>query len=210
MRGLSSVSNRAGSARRNSTSCRACASLRRYTLPPTPGPSAATKSSVASGRWRAWPGGSKNRGAPNRPQQPQPPRRSDTRNRADEAVHPASGLLPDLDGRRLRLEFAAREVLELVRPERAVLLARVEFFGEPRRGVHEVRRVLVRHGRDQPELGAVGPQRVDLFGALVTGHDDHGAATERAADHREAGCRRRRGLLSATVPDCRARPCVAL
>ena len=113
----------------------------------------------------------------------------------DEAVDAALGLLPDFRSRGLRMEFAVREVLELVGPERAAGILLVHCRGDAARRVHKVLRVLVRHRRDQAHLGAVRPQRLDLGAALVIRHDDNAAITQRAANQRQADARVARRAL---------------
>ena len=86
------------------------------------------------------------------PPRPQPLRdpgeRAARADRADEAVDPPAGLLPDLGRRALDVRPPVGDVVELVGPDRAVRLGRIELLREPARVAHVVVRVAVRHRRD--------------------------------------------------------------
>ena len=84
------------------------------------------------------------------------------------------------------MDVAVGDVVELVGPDRARRLARVERLGEARGVLHVVVGVAVGHRRHLDELGAEQAQRVLLLLRLGVGDDDDGAEAERVAEHGEA------------------------
>ena len=74
------------------------------------------------------------------------------------------------------------EIVELVRPDRAVGFALRQLLGEAAGKFLVVVRVAVGDGRHFDQLGAEKRQRVLLLLALRVGDDDHGAEAERIAD----------------------------
>src|SRR3546814_6469203 len=106
--------------------------------------------------------------------------------RADEAVDPATSLLPYFGTGGLVMGRAGRDIFELVGPDRAIGLGLRQARGVPLRHLHVIVGVGVRNRRDLDQLGAERAKRVLLLLALRLGDDDDGAHAERVGDHGEA------------------------
>src|SRR5271170_1353094 len=101
---------------------------------------------------------------------------------ADEAVDLAVGLPPDFRPRRFDVTLTVGDVVELVRPDRAVLFGLRQLFSEPAGKLHVVVGVGIWNGRHLDQFGAAQPQHIFLLVALGFRDDDHGAIAHRIAD----------------------------
>ena len=126
--------------------------------------------------------------------------------RADEAVDLAVGLLPDFRPGRLDMALAVGDVVELVGPDRAVLLGLRQLRGEPAGDFHVIVRVGVGDRRHLDQFRAAQPQRVLLLLALGFRDDDDGAEAHGVADQRKADA----GIAGGAFDDDAARPQFAL
>ena len=122
--------------------------------------------------------------------------------RADEAVDAPVHLLPDLGRRALHMRLSVHDVVELVRPDRAVRIARRDLLGKPARIAHVVVGVAVRHRRHLDELGAREADHILLFLALGLRDHDDGAKPHRGADQRQPDP----GIAGGPLDDGPARP----
>ena len=77
------------------------------------------------------------------------------------------------------------DVVELVRPDRAIRLRRRQALSEPPGDLHVVVWIRVRDGRHLDQLRAREPQHVLLFLALRFGNDDHGSEAQHVRHERE-------------------------
>ena len=93
------------------------------------------------------------------------------------------------------------DIVELVGPDRAVLLALRQLLGEPAGELHVIVRIGIRDRRHLDQLGAAEPQRVFLLLALRFRNDDHRAKAERVADQRKPDA----GIARGTLDDHAAR-----
>ena len=77
------------------------------------------------------------------------------------------------------------DVVELVGPDRAILLRPRELLGETSGQLHVVVGIGIGHGGDFDQLGAAEPEHVLLLLALGVRDDDDAAKAERIADQRQ-------------------------
>src|SRR5687767_10012113 len=105
--------------------------------------------------------------------------------RADEAVDLAVGLVPDLRAGGAVVAHAVGDVVELVGPDHAVGVARLQLLGQAAGDLHVVVRVLVGHGRHFLELGAGEAQHVLLLLRLGVRDHDQGLVAARVPDQRQ-------------------------
>ena len=122
--------------------------------------------------------------------------------RAHEAVDLALGLRPDLRPGGLDVALAVGDVVELVRPDRAMRLRLVELLGEPTGDLHVIVRIGIGHRRHLDQLRPAQAQRVFLLLALRVGNDDDGAIAERVGDERKADA----GVAGGSLDDHPAGP----
>src|SRR5690606_25093401 len=107
-------------------------------------------------------------------------------NRAAEAVDLPFRLIPDLFGCRLDMCLAVCDVVELVRPDRAVRLRLGELFGKPPRVLHIVVGILVRDRRNPDQRGSEQTERILLLLRLCLWDYDDRAEAHGSADHRQS------------------------
>jgi hypothetical protein len=79
------------------------------------------------------------------------------------------------------VRVAVRGVVELVAPDGVRSLV-----GKARRGFLVMVRIAVRHGFDDPHVGAERAEQGSLLGRLVVGHHDHAAVAALVAEMHEA------------------------
>ena len=102
--------------------------------------------------------------------------------------------------------LAVGDVVELVRPDRAVRFALRQLLGQPAGNLHVVVGIGVGNGRHLDQLGAAEPEHVLLLLALRFRDHDHGAKAEGIADEGQSDP----GITSGAFHDHAARPQGAL
>ena len=126
--------------------------------------------------------------------------------RAGEAVDLAVGLAPDFRPGGFDVALAVGDIVELVRPDRAVVLGLRQLLGEPPGNLHVVIGVGVGDRRHLDQLRAAQAQHVLLLLALRLRDDDDGAKPHGIANQGEADA----GIAGGALDDHAARPQRAL
>src|SRR5690606_25985269 len=108
---------------------------------------------------------------------------------AAEAIHLSARLFPDFLGRCLDVSLAVGNIVELVRPDRAIGLGFREGFGKTCGVLHVVVRIPVWDRGHFHQGGAEQAQRVFLLLRLGLRNDDHRPEAHGGADYRQADAR---------------------
>ena len=120
---------------------------------------------------------------------PTPAMRSPRADRADEAVHVPLEVVENLRAGRFVMSAAIGDVVELVRPDRAVRLGLRQRVCETAGIADVVVRIGVGNGGHLDQLGPGHPQHVLLFLGLGVRDDDDRAIAQSARHHRDADAR---------------------
>ena len=123
-------------------------------------------------------------------------------NGTDKTIHPPVGLLPDFCSRGAAVDIHIGEVVELARPDGAVLFLSGEFFRQPLGSVYIVVGVAVRGGAHQVQVSAQQFQRVNLFLALGNGHDHRTAVSQGVGEQGQPDA----GIARGALDDAPSRP----